>query len=277
MRVLMAGEGGNGSGGGAPDWRAALPEALRDAPPLKDVPDVPTLAKNFVESMAYRGQSVRFVGPDASPEARKEQLEKIAKHYPEVFVAADEKAQADLADWKGRPKEAKEYAAPGVELPESALDALRAEAAEEGLTKAQFQARAKRAAAAAETAQRAARAEAEALKKELGPAYQDRIAGAAEAARKLGADADEVKAIESGSAPVAYVRRMLAAAKALGASREVADQNGGARTTMTPAEAAAQRAEIRGRKEFWDRSLNPALAEQLRAKDLELAKIQFGE
>jgi hypothetical protein len=281
-RIMMQAEGAGG--GTATDWKAALPEEQRGAAYLQDVKDLPTLVKNYGEALAYRGNSVRIPGPDAAPEARKEFVEKLQAKVPDLVLVADGDDDAAKAArealWQrlGRPKEAKEYAAPeGVELSESALEALRAEASEEGLTKGQFQARAKRAAAALEAATRAVAAEQAELKRELGPAYQDRMAGAAEAARKLGADADEVKAIEAGQAPAAYVRRMLAAAKALGGSRDVADQGGGARTTITPAEAAAQRAEIMSRKEFWTRSLNPALSDQLRAKDLELAKIQFGE
>jgi hypothetical protein len=259
-KILMQQADGGAGGGGAPaDWRASLPEEQRGAAYLQDVKDLPTLVKNYGEALAYRGNSIRIPGPDAAPEARKEFVEKLQSKVPDLVLVADgeddaaKAARAALWQRLGRPREAKEYGPPeGVELPESALEALRAEAAEEGLTKGQFQARAKRAAAALEAATRAASEEQAELKKELGPAYQDRIAGAAEAARRLGADPDEVKAIENGAAPAAYVRRMLAAAKALGEPRQVADQGGGARTSMTPAEAKAQRAEIMARSEYFD-------------------------
>ncbi len=258
MLMAAAGEGGNG-GGGAPDWRAALPEEMRGAAFLKDVPDLPTLVKNYGEAQAYRGQSIRIPGPEAAPEARKEFVEKLTAKVPDLVLVADGDDEAAKvareAVWRrlGRPKEAKEYEAPkGVELPEATLSELRAAAAEEGLTKAQFQARAQRVASALAESDRSAAAERAALKKELGEAYEERVAAAAEAARKLGADEDEVKAIRAGQAPAAYVRRMLAASKALGEPREVGNQGGnGGGGKLTPVEAQARLAEIRANPAYW--------------------------
>ncbi len=276
-------DGGGGGGGGASDWRASLPEALRAAPALKDVRDVGSLAQAFVDTKALVGSSIRPPGPDASPEARKEFIEKLTKHAPElVLIPEDEKARAEVeaSIWArlGKPKEAKEYALPkDVDLPEQHLAALRAEAAEEGLTKRQFEARAKRVASALGEVAKADNEARTALKRELGAAYDERTATVAATVEKLGFPEQLVKAVRAGAVDLPTFKALAAVAKGFGEQREVATQGPGAGGKLTPAEAKAQRAEIRGRKEFWDRSINPALADQLRAKDLELAALEYAE
>lgn len=281
---LMAEGGGGGGGGGAPaDWRASLPEDLRGEAMFKDIPDVATLAKVARDSKAALGGSIRPPGPDAGPEARKDFVAKLQKHAPElVLFPEDEKARAEVEDsiWArlGKPKEAKEYALPkDVELSDEHLAQLRAEAAEEGLTKRQFEARAKRIATALGEVSKAEGETRAALKRELGGAYDERIATVATTVEKLGFPEQLVKAVRAGAVDLPTFKALAAVAKGFGEQREVAGQGGGGGGKLTPGEAKAQRAEIRGRKEFWDRSINPALADQLRAKDLELAKIEFAE
>lgn len=59
------GSGGGGAGGGnGGDWRASLPQELRDEPSLKTIADIPALAKGYVHSQ-------KLVGADkvAKPQA----------------------------------------------------------------------------------------------------------------------------------------------------------------------------------------------------------------
>lgn len=50
------------------DWRAALPEALREDPALASFKDVAALAKSYREAVKMIGGSIRIPGPNATPE-----------------------------------------------------------------------------------------------------------------------------------------------------------------------------------------------------------------
>ena len=244
--------------GNPQDWKTSLPEELRSAPALADVKDIAGLAKRFIDTQAFVGQSIRVPGPDAAPGARIELVNKLREKVPELVLIPDgddeaAKAARDAA-WHrmGRPKEAKEYAAPaGIELPEEHLEALRKEALEEGLTKSQFQARAKRVGenlAAATSAQREATA---ALKRELGAAFDERTAAAAAVAAKLGFPSALVSDLKAGTVDPAVFKAFSAVAKGFGEARHVAGQDGGSSGAMTPAEIDAQISEITSREEYF--------------------------
>jgi hypothetical protein len=276
--------GGGGSGGGAGDWRAALPEDLRAHATLKDVKDVPGLAKAFIDTKALVGGSIRPPGPDAAPEAHREFAQKLEKLAPGVvYLPEDEKQRAQVEDSLyarlGRPKEAKDYAPPaGLELPPAAMDALRVEAHEEGLTKRQFEARVKRVATLHAAAQKAERDNQAALRKELGAAYDERIAAAAATAEKLGFPKGLVATLKAGTVDLESYRAVAGVTKAIGGEpRQVAGQGGGGGGTLTPDEARLQLAEIRQRPEYWDRSRNPILNEQLRRKVEDLTRAAYAE
>ena len=51
------------------DWRSSLPDDMREAPSLKDVPDVATLAKRFLDTKSMVGNSLRMPTDDAGQEA----------------------------------------------------------------------------------------------------------------------------------------------------------------------------------------------------------------
>ena len=55
----------NTSGG---TWRESLPEDLREAGALRDIPDVNTLAKAYTDAQSYIGRSIRIPGDDAGDE-----------------------------------------------------------------------------------------------------------------------------------------------------------------------------------------------------------------
>ena len=269
-----------GEAGAAADWRAGLPAEIAAAPALKDVKDVAGLAQAFVDTKALVGASIHPPGPDAGPEARKEFVAKLQAAAPELVLFPEDPAalaEVEASIWArlGKPKEAKEYAAPkDVELPEAALDALRAEAAEEGLTRRQFEARAKRVAGQVATAQHAQAEAQAALKRELGVAYDERIGAAASAAERLGFPPALVTALKAGQVDLATYKALAAVAKGFGEGRQVADQGaGGGR--VTPAEALLQAAEIRARKGYWD-SADPTHAGLLQ-KHLDLMKQAYPE
>lgn len=98
--------GGQGDGQSGGDWRTSLPEDLRGAPQLKDVKDVGSLAKQFIDLQRFAGGAIRRPGPDASPQERQEYLQKLMKHDPEVILRPnpqDEKAMAEFWEMAGVP------------------------------------------------------------------------------------------------------------------------------------------------------------------------------
>lgn len=240
-------------------WRSGLPEELKTAPALKDIKDVATLAKAFVDTKALVGASLRPPGADATPEARREFIAKLQEKAPELVLIPDgddetSKLARDAA-WArlGRPKEAKDYAAPAdAELPEEVLEALRKEALEEGLTKSQFAARAKRAAEAIVTSAHARKEATSALKRELGAAFDERTAAAAALASKLGFPAEIVSDLKAGTVAPNVFHAFDKVARGFGEERNVAGQGPGRAGKLTPSEAKAQRDEIMLRPEYFD-------------------------
>jgi hypothetical protein len=242
---------------------AALPDDLRTHPSLKDFKDPGALAKAFIDTKALVGASIRPPGPDAKPEDRVEFVTKLREKVPELVLIPDgddepAKAAREAAyERLGKPKEAKAYEPPkDVELPADALEALRAEAFEEGLTRSQFQARAKRVATAFATSSQAEKESVAALKRELGAAFDERTASAAAVAAKLGFPQAVVAALKSGTVDGATFKAFAAVAKGFGESRQVADQGGGNGGKLTPAEIDAQEAEIMARSEYFHPKAN---------------------
>jgi hypothetical protein len=259
------------------DW----PAELKSDPSLKDVNDVASLAKRFVDTKALVGGSLRPPGPDAKPEARLEFVTKLREKVPELVLIPDgddEPAKvAREAAWSrlGKPKEAKEYSLPkDVELAEEHVEALRKEALEEGLTKAQFASRAKRFADALGTAAQQQKEAMTALRKELGAAFDERTASAAAVAAKLGFPESLVSALKSGAVDGTTFKAFSAIAKGFGETRQVAEQGGGAGGKLTPAEAKAQRAEIMARPEYFNpKPSQRAIHQSLVAKVAELNEL----
>lgn len=258
-----------------PDWRTGLPDDLKASPALKDVKDVAGLAKRFVDTQAHLGNSIRIPGENAGEPDRAEFREKLKRAAPELVHLPKDEAQRQVAlrEILGVPKEPKGYEAPkDVTLPESVLEALRAEAAEEGLSPAQFASRAKRAAGAVQAQADARKQREKALSSKFGLALDDTIAKALAAAEKTGApkmirDALEAKDVDEGT--LAYFAGL---AKALGAEpREVGDHHrDGQRVTLTPSQASAEEAEILRNPALFNPGLNSQEHERLKRRLIEI-------
>lgn len=212
-----------------------------------DAPDLPTVFKVARDLNAYKGNSIRVPGPEAAEIDRTEFTQKLKKHAPHLIEIPkeDDKREAFLLENLGVPKKAEEYVAPADHgLPDAVVEHLRGEAAEEKLTKKQFQTRVERAKAdriRAQTAQKEALA---VLKKDLGAAFEERLGLAAAVAKKLGADAEFVAAIQKGEAPVSTIKQYLTVAKSLGEEPGDLSIPGGPRGKMTPDEINARINEI---------------------------------
>ena len=231
------------------DWKATLPEDIRSAPALKDVKDVGSLAKRFIDTQAFVGSSLRPPGPDASEDDRAAFREKLKKAVPDlVEIPKDEegfaKFEGELFERLGRPKEAKDYApSEGDEVPEAMLEALREQAQSEGLTRKQFQARVKRLAGEYAAAKKADADATKALQKKWGDAYEERAGEARAVAEKLGVPKDVLAAM-----PPHQLEVWAAAAKAIGGEAPpVAGQGRTGSGKLTPQEHSLRANEIRRR------------------------------
>lgn len=71
---------GEGDSGVQPwDWRAEIPEDLRDQKVWESVPDFPTLAKNYVDSVAYNVGALKLPDADAPPEEWNKVWDKLGR------------------------------------------------------------------------------------------------------------------------------------------------------------------------------------------------------
>ena len=61
------------------DWKAELPEEIRDSPMVKEAPDLATLAKQAIDYQRMSGNSIRIPGEDASDEAITDFRGKLSK------------------------------------------------------------------------------------------------------------------------------------------------------------------------------------------------------
>lgn len=172
----------------APNWRDGLAPELKDAPALKNVPDVGTLAKNYVEAQAMIGRSVRLPSKEAGEEDRKAfrtRLLEVGKDHG--VVPLPQEGEDDTAFWRtlGYPEKPEAYAydvkpPEGVTLEEGDVNMLRAAAHKAKLTPKQFQVvlgemLGAQAPVVQEHRQRALQGT-EALKKEWGESYDTRVA-----------------------------------------------------------------------------------------------------
>jgi hypothetical protein len=94
------------------NWRDQLPEDLRDAGSLKDIPDVPTLAKAYTDAQSFIGRSVRIPGEDASEDTWTDFRDKL-KQVPGIGIIPTSQSSED--DWGhfynslGRPEKPEDY------------------------------------------------------------------------------------------------------------------------------------------------------------------------
>lgn len=235
-----------------------VPSELRGEAMFKDIPDLPTLFKVARDTKAALGNAIRVPGPEAADKDRAEFHEKLKKHAPTLIEIPKEedKREAALLSHLGLPAEPKGYAPPQEHgLPNDVIERLQMEAKEEGLTKRQFEARVLRTKSNIEKEQKAHAEGIAALKKDLGPAFEDRLSLAAAVAQKHGATDAEVKAIKEGRAPVQSIRTFLAVAKTLGSEPgDLGDFSGGGTKTITPAEARSRIQEIYTNPAFQDKA-----------------------
>jgi len=92
------------------NWRDAVPDEYKEH--LKDVKDLGSLAKQYVDQQSFLGNSIRVPGEDASEDARREFQEKIIKHAPDLmFRPSEDDPESHKAFMRsiGVPEKAEDY------------------------------------------------------------------------------------------------------------------------------------------------------------------------
>jgi len=252
------------AGGGNDDWRSSLPEDLRDAPNFKDIEDVGSLAKQFVDLQSYQGNSLRIPGEDASAEDVSKFHQKVLAKVPTLMPTPDlenDEVLDSVYTRLGRPEDATGYQIPKVdtgdiEMDMTMADVLKPIAHKYGLNQKQFAGivadmTATNAQAAVEMRNQQAQNTA-ALSKEWGAAYTERVNKAANVAQATGAPAVLVEAVKNGQAGAETMKWLYSLSQSLGGEVQNMVNAAGA-PTMTPDEASMRISEIRNNKEhpYW--------------------------
>lgn len=224
-------------------WRSSLPEDIRDNPMLGSVPDVATLAKNFIETKRMVGaDTLRVPGNDATDEERGAFFAKL-----------------------GRPETPADYKVPTENMPEGfavddgRLGSMRDEAHRLGITDQQFAGLIRADAnfqhgAVAQMAEANAASALESqtkLKGEWGKAYEQNIALAQRAITQFGSDDLKSMMDETG---LGNDPRVIKAFHNIGralADDEVLGGGGGQIYDKTPEQALAARNELLADKDFY--------------------------
>lgn len=264
------GEGNTGAGGNnegdTQDWRSALPEDIREAESLKNFEDVGQLAKSFVETKAMQGNSIRIPGEDAGDEDKKEFVDKLLNHVPDVMLKPnfeDDEQSTEFFRSIGMPEKPEEYEIPeveGVKVNEDRANVLQGLAHKHKITKSQFAGFMKdlNAIDAQVMQQRKEQAEEnqKALAQEWGVKYDANISAAAKIAELTGAPSSLLEAVKNKEAGPETMKWLLELSQAIGGEGSAFNdqQGGGNASGMTPAEADAKISEIMNNKKhpYWD-------------------------
>ena len=237
------------------DWRATVPEPLRDFTVVKEAKDPDSAYKNLAESLRYadklRGSSLRIPSEEAGPEDLQKFNEKVLKHSPNLMLKPDQdnpEVMDSFYNSIGRPESHDGYEVPEFDgdVNNDRINRFKEVAHEVGMSNAQF----KKAVGAivgedlnahkqAQMAEEQALTE---LKTEWGAGYENQY-NKAEFIRKEFFEG----VIPEGKMPVEIVKRFNSLAKQLGSeggslTARIPDNQGGG---LTRDEALSRANEIR--------------------------------
>lgn len=239
-------------------WRDELPDDLKESPSLKDVQDIGSLAKQFVDLQAHLGNSIRVPSKEAGAEDRKSFYDKIIKHAPDLMVRPDvstPEAKDALMTMLGRPGDGKDYELPeGSTVGEELIGIIRKSAHQAGLSKEQFKgivASINELSVAEQKKVKQALLDAHStIDKEWGLKKDHNMKLASTIAAVTGAPKALVEAINKGEAGIETLNWLLGlAARFPSEEMQIINQEGGGSGKMTPAEAKSRINEIRANKE----------------------------
>lgn len=241
------------------NWRDSLPDDLKNHASLKDVKDVPGLAKQFIDTLSAQGQMIRIPGSDAGAEAFTNFHAKLAEKVPGLIPTPDpdnaEQMNA-LYTRMGRPTEAIGYEHPdGVDAAQMADFATLAHGL--GLTKSQYKGMLTELVKFTATKQEATDEDfnqgIRSLKQEWGITYEDNLQLVQSVMKGTGAPKEFMEAAASHKLPAASLKWLHSIGKQLG-TEGINFQKDESSTRLSPAEAKARSAEIMADEKgpYWD-------------------------
>lgn len=261
----VAAGGGEGAGTNAPsaNWRDVLPDDIKGNASLAQIMDIPALAKSFIETKSFQGNSIRIPGEDASEQAVAEFNDKIMARVPGVMLRPDmdnPDQNRDFYRMAGMPEKAEMYEAPEVELPEgishdeSKIEAFKEIAHKIGLSKTQYKeflstilSQDIEAETLRLTDQKESMAE---LQKEWGVTTEDKKAAALTIAEKTGAPEAILEGLKENTLPPDIVKWIHGISTSIGnEGNNLGDAPNNVNSRMTPAEAIEKMAEIRNNRD----------------------------
>jgi hypothetical protein len=124
----------------ADEWKEALPEAIRNAPVIKDSTSVESMAEQLVNAQKLIGDSIRIPGAEAGADAVKEFTEKLLGVDGVVKTPGAEAKPEEVAAFYnklGRPEKPDGYTVKAVEG-DSQFEQIRATVHKLGLSDKQF-------------------------------------------------------------------------------------------------------------------------------------------
>ena len=281
----MPDENGNA---GTDNWRETLPDEIKDSPALKDIPDIPTLAKNHVDLQQHLGNSRRVPKPDEAEGDIDAYFDKIlnqdevtkGKIMKVPDLTQDEQAQSFYKQL-GKPEKPEEYTLPefaeDITVNENFIDVARKKAHQLNLTDAQFKNYVKDAVEESLASQsemvNAHKADIDVLRELWGNAFDQNINEAVGFAKKTGAPEGMVEALESGGAESGLLKWLQGLARQTGSEiSEVAGQEGGARVE-TPKELEDRRSALFRKMDELDKVGDYASKQQAKALYKEILEI----
>jgi hypothetical protein len=103
--------------------RKSIPDEHKNNAAINDVPDIPTLVKNYIESKSYVGQlntklesAVRVPSQDASSDDHAKFVQDIISKVPNLMVKpTDSEGYSKVFTAMGKPEKADEYTMPSIE------------------------------------------------------------------------------------------------------------------------------------------------------------------
>jgi len=250
-------EVGNGAASG--DWKAGLNSDISASPSLKDIKTVDDLAKQFIDSQAFIGNSIRIPSEHASDEDKQAFRAKLLERVPGLAeVSTDSDAFTATMRQLGAPEEAKGYKLPELEGDNlTPIEGFNEWAHEANMTQSQFDIVAKRfteaQVAASETQAANHNADMEGLHKDWGYAFDEKRTQAINTAKLTGMPDDFITAMEANRVPVQWLKAMAGLADKFGPDGDIGDVNAQRKGEMTTSEAQAQHDEVMNNREhpYW--------------------------
>ena len=192
------------------DWKEGLPTELAGHPSLADIKDIGSLAKQFIDTKAYQGSSVRIPSPDEGTENMKSAMQKIVDKVPGLTFAPnldDPDSVRGFMKSLGTPEDPNGYKVPeveGVPFGEDIAKQYKEIAHKNGLTASQFQGLMQDILEgdkqALESSQQKNAEDKAALAREWGQATQEKQQQIARFVEKVGGPADIVSMLKEGTA-----------------------------------------------------------------------------